>query len=228
MSSTTLSRDELAKIASDVGFKGNDVEIAVAVALAESGGNRLAHNQNAATGDDSYGLWQINMIGKLGPDRRKAFNIKSNDALFIPAINGHAAKKIHASQGWEGWTTYTNGKYKQHYKGSGTSLSSKVALGAGALGPAGSAIAGAAVGAEGIGTAAEAAKEAVANANPLARIPESINAFTRSIFKAFANVQGISIALAFIVLGIIILLRSPIAKVLPAGKAAKVVKGVVS
>ena len=55
--------------------------------MAESGGNPNAFNGNSNTGDKSYGLYQINMIGNLGPARLKQYNLKSNDDLFNPEVN---------------------------------------------------------------------------------------------------------------------------------------------
>src|SRR4051794_8716603 len=101
----TLSADAIRQYASAAGFSGNDLDIAVAVALAESGGNPKAHN--ATPPDDSYGLWQINMLGKLGPDRRKRFGLTSNDQLYDPATNAKAARIIFQGSGWSAWTTYT-------------------------------------------------------------------------------------------------------------------------
>jgi hypothetical protein len=49
-------------------FTPADAVVAVAIALAESGGNPAAHNP--VPPDDSWGLWQINMRGHLGPVRR--------------------------------------------------------------------------------------------------------------------------------------------------------------
>ena len=37
-----------------------------AIAMAESSGDSAALNNNPNTGDLSYGLWQINMIGDMG------------------------------------------------------------------------------------------------------------------------------------------------------------------
>lgn len=107
-----LTKAQLASLASDAGFSGSDVNIAAAVALAESNGNPKAHN--AKPPDDSYGLWQINMIGALGPDRRKKFGIKNNSDLFDPATNAKAARIIFAGSGWGAWTTYSKGTYKQY------------------------------------------------------------------------------------------------------------------
>jgi phage protein D len=81
--------------------------------MAESGGNSRALNNNPATGDLSYGLWQINMIGQLGPDRRRQFGLSSNDALYDPATNARVARSIYQSQGIRAWGAYTNGSYRQ-------------------------------------------------------------------------------------------------------------------
>lgn len=106
----TLTREQIKTYAAGAGFAGADLNIAVAVALAESGGNPNAHN--AVPPDNSYGLMQINMLGSLGPARRKTFGISTNEKLYDPAINMKAAKTIHAGSGWDAWTTYTSEKYK--------------------------------------------------------------------------------------------------------------------
>jgi hypothetical protein len=106
-----LTPDQIRSYAANAGFKGDDLNIAVQVALAESGGDPGAHN--ATPPDDSYGLWQINMLGAMGPDRRAKFGIKDNRQLFDPATNAHAAFMIWQQQGWQkGWTTVANGKYQ--------------------------------------------------------------------------------------------------------------------
>lgn len=89
---------------------------ATAIAWAESSGNAMAHNSNAATGDDSYGLWQINMLGGMGPRRRALFGIKENDDLFDPRTNASAMLKLWMNKGkqFTDWSTYKNGAYKQH------------------------------------------------------------------------------------------------------------------
>ncbi len=71
---TALNSNQLYWLARYAGLVDSRARIAAAIALAESGGNSDAHNGNAATGDDSYGLWQINMIGAMGPARRVEFN----------------------------------------------------------------------------------------------------------------------------------------------------------
>jgi hypothetical protein len=109
----TLSPAQIAEYAHDAGFRGQDLTVAVAVALAESGGNPKAHNPVAP--DDSYGLWQINMYRGLGPERREQFDLDSNRELFDPAENARAAWEISGrGQSFGPWSTYTNGAYKQY------------------------------------------------------------------------------------------------------------------
>ena len=85
--------------------------------MGESSGNPRAHNPDASTGDNSYGLMQINMLGQMGADRRKAFGLSSNDQLFDPVTNFAAAKTIYDSQGLGAWGAYNNGSYKDFMPG---------------------------------------------------------------------------------------------------------------
>ena len=102
---------QLKQLATNAGFSQNEIPIMVSIAMAESGGNSKAHNK--VPPDNSYGLWQINMIGELGPDRRKRYGISSNEKLFDPTTNARVAKKIREEQGLGAWTTYTGGEYKK-------------------------------------------------------------------------------------------------------------------
>lgn len=108
-----LSPAQIAEYAHDAGFRGQDLTVAVAVAMAESGGDQKAHNP--VYPDDSYGLWQINMEGGLGPDRRNQFDLDSNRELFDPKENAQAAWEISGhGDSFQPWTTYTSGAYKQY------------------------------------------------------------------------------------------------------------------
>lgn len=105
-----ISDAEIAALAKAQGLSDSQAAIAVAVALAESGGNTTAHN--AIPPDDSYGLWQINMFGSLGPSRRKQFGIVSNSDLYSPQVNAKAMRIISSGgSNWKPWTTYTTGRY---------------------------------------------------------------------------------------------------------------------
>lgn len=89
-----LSLDEIYSVARSVGFPRETAAKMVAIAIKESAGNPQAHNSKPP--DDSYGLWQINMIGALGPDRRGRLGLSSNSQLFDPVVNARAAKMIWA------------------------------------------------------------------------------------------------------------------------------------
>ena len=109
----TLSTIEIAQGLRNAGFPEDLIPTMTAVTLAESSGNPYAHNPNRNTGDNSYGLLQINMIDGMGPERRAEFGIGSNEALFDPATNFRAAKQIYDQQGIGAWGAYTNGSYKR-------------------------------------------------------------------------------------------------------------------
>jgi len=126
---TALNSNQLYWLARYAGLVDSRARIAAAIALAESGGNSDAHNGNAATGDDSYGLWQINMIGAMGPARRVEFGIASNDALLNPATNARAmARMSGGGLNFTPWTTYTRGTYLQYLGSINTSGDMKTAL----------------------------------------------------------------------------------------------------
>ncbi len=108
-----LSAEQIARYARDAGFRGHDLTTAVAIALAESAGDPRAHND--VPPDDSYGLWQINMIGALGPDRRHHLHLDSDRELFDPRTNAEAAYDISGrGASFTPWTTYTGGAYRDH------------------------------------------------------------------------------------------------------------------
>jgi hypothetical protein len=92
--------------------------VMAAIAMAETRGSGDTNAHNTTPPDDSYGPWQINMYGPLGPSRRKAFGLSKNEDLFNPLTNALAAKKIANSQGLSAWSTYNDGLYKQYMNGS--------------------------------------------------------------------------------------------------------------
>ena len=114
----TLSDQELVEVLYNAGFRSDRLVQAFAVAKAESSGRAKAYNPPSnKTGDDSYGIFQINMIGNLGPDRRERYQLERNEDLFDPARNAEVAFKMsNKGKDWGAWTTYTSGKYKQYIK----------------------------------------------------------------------------------------------------------------
>ena len=100
----SLTDLELKELLSLVGFKGKDLVVAWAVAKKESNGRPLAFNGNHKTGDSSYGVFQINMIDNLGPDRRTKFDLESNAELFNPVKNAEIA--YYMTKGGEDWSSW--------------------------------------------------------------------------------------------------------------------------
>ena len=99
-----LTDTELVELLSAVGFKGQDLKEAWAVAKKESNGRPLAHNGNAKTGDNSWGMFQINMIGELGEDRRDKFGLETNAELLDPVVNASIA--YYMSDGGKDWSSW--------------------------------------------------------------------------------------------------------------------------
>ena len=100
----SLTDGELKELLYLVGFRGNDLKEAWAVAKKESNGQPIKFNGNSKTGDNSYGLFQINMIGVLGPDRRDKFNLVTNSDLLNPVINAQVA--FYMSDGGKDWSSW--------------------------------------------------------------------------------------------------------------------------
>lgn len=101
---THLTDIELKELLRLVGFKGQDLVVAWAIAKKESNGRPLAYNGNHKTGDSSYGVFQINMIDELGPDRRDRFDLDSNAELFNPVKNAEIA--YYMTQGGKNWSSW--------------------------------------------------------------------------------------------------------------------------
>ena len=117
-----MTAAEILKVARAAGFpKTVDVTM-VAIALRESAGDPNAFNGNAATGDRSYGLWQINMrdpgIQKVVVE--KVLNNNGRfELLFDPTTNAKAAFLL-----WGGknanldvaWYINRGGDYQTRYE----------------------------------------------------------------------------------------------------------------
>jgi hypothetical protein len=101
---TSLSDKDLKEMLKLVGFKGQSLKEAWAIAKKESNGRPLAFNGNAKTGDSSYGIFQINMLGMLGPDRRNKYELDHNADLFNPVVNAKIAFRM--SKGGEDWSAW--------------------------------------------------------------------------------------------------------------------------
>jgi hypothetical protein len=100
----TLSDRDLALMLKAVGFKGQELKEAWAIAKKESNGQPIRFNGNEQTGDNSYGLFQINMIRDLGPERRDKFKLRTNFDLLNPVVNASIA--YHMSNGGKNWSAW--------------------------------------------------------------------------------------------------------------------------
>lgn len=97
-----LSDVAIAEAARRAGFKGNDLVVAVAVAIAESGGDTTAHNDSEPDGSESFGLWQINSVHKSLLDSGDWRN---------PDDNARMAFVVWQMQGWTAWGVFNNQSY---------------------------------------------------------------------------------------------------------------------
>jgi hypothetical protein len=107
VSMSNLTAAQIATVASNAGFSGDDLVIAVAIALAESSGNPNAHGDvKLGTGTGSFGLWQIyaDAHPEYGPDF---------SALYDPQKNANAAFEIYQGRGgtFQDWSTFKSGAY---------------------------------------------------------------------------------------------------------------------
>lgn len=103
------------------GGPANVADTAAAIALAESGGCRYAHagphddrpvkscTYRYTTGENSYGLWQINL---------DAHRVYSPVAMYAPGPNAEAAVAVsnHGTD-FTPWSTYNTGAYRQYLHG---------------------------------------------------------------------------------------------------------------
>lgn len=106
------------------GFKGKELKVARAVALASSGGNANKHLRSG--GHDRYGLFQIDMNDSEGNHLRKAYMLKNAKDALDPVLNARMAYDL--SKHGTDWTW--NPKYKdnsyQKYLTGGTSASAGI------------------------------------------------------------------------------------------------------
>lgn len=114
-----LNPTQIAQVAFAAGFRGDDLAIAVAIAMGESGGNSAALNPN---GEHSVGLWQIN---------RDAHGDRFGDdnALYNPIVNARAAFALYQERGFRPWTVYTRGIYEDHLAEAQSAVAASMANG---------------------------------------------------------------------------------------------------
>jgi Lysozyme like domain len=102
------SQNQIAGLALNAGIPSSSLQIASAIAMAESGGDSNSVNPGGP-GDPEYsvGLWQINIAPNAHPEYSAA-------QMKNPQLNAAAMFKISSSgTNWYPWGSYTNGSYKQ-------------------------------------------------------------------------------------------------------------------
>ena len=108
-----LTKTELVDLLHAIGFKGEALRHAWAIVMKESRGNPLSHNGNRDTGDNSFGLFQINMVDSLGEARREKFSLEYNAQLFNPVVNAQIAYYMtDKGKNWVAWKGVNNPKVK--------------------------------------------------------------------------------------------------------------------
>jgi len=107
---TVLAPKDLVGLLQATGFKGQALQYAWAVSMKESHGNALDYNGNIHTGDNSYGLFQINMLGSMGPDRRAQYGLAYNAELLNPVKNAQVAYQM--SNGGKNWSAWKGTRQK--------------------------------------------------------------------------------------------------------------------
>lgn len=190
-----LSPGQIKTYAQAAGFSGQDLNIATAIAIAESSGDPKAKNFVPC-----YGLWQVNMSGAMGAARRKRFNLKSNDDLYDPETNARVAYALYKDNGSKFdkvWTTYDKGSYKQ-WLSAAEKASSSADLGSK------------------LGKVEQKQNQELANLTPWVAIANAIRQFTEGFRQFTLTSIVIGIALVLLVLGIILINEKSF------GKAAKV------
>ena len=100
-----FSDAQITKILRKAGFSGSGLKIAQRIVFLESTNRPYALNKSS----NCYGLFQINMTGSMGKDRKIKYGLSRNEDLFDPLTNAKIAH--HMSNGgkdWSAWTTFTS------------------------------------------------------------------------------------------------------------------------
>lgn len=97
-------------------FAPQDVARAIKIIECESRFNANAHNNNPSTGDDSYGLAQINILNNLFDERLRQARTLGYDGpatredlgawLLIPENNIRFFAFLHKKHGWSPWSCH--------------------------------------------------------------------------------------------------------------------------
>lgn len=109
---------QIAAVAANAGFSGDDLITAVAVALAES--NPPGNEQSVGDQGTSFGLWQIHL-----PAHPEFEGLNHLD----PQVNAHEAFDVYSTAGesFQPWSTYSvNGSYRNFLQDAATGVAQLV------------------------------------------------------------------------------------------------------
>ena len=103
----TMTREQIAQVAHQAGFRGEALVAMVGIAWRESGGHPQLYVNRPSTGDWSYGLWGLN----VGKDMQfwpqfQSWGINSPDELRTPLGNARAAFGMYQQMGERPWGPY--------------------------------------------------------------------------------------------------------------------------
>ena len=97
----TFTYAQLEGIWTQAGGPNQSAPIAAAIAMAESGGNSTATNQDS-NGTVDRGLWQINSVHGA----QSSYDVMTNARAAVAISN--------SGQNWTPWTTFNNGMYRKY------------------------------------------------------------------------------------------------------------------
>lgn len=106
------SRSELAAAILEAGFPPSEIERALAIIAAESGGDPGATNDTPGQ-EYSVGPWQINLMAHPQVGEACARDLECSTRY---------AYSLFSTQGWQPWGAYTSGAYKEHLTGGGKNM----------------------------------------------------------------------------------------------------------
>lgn len=212
-----LSAEEVGNFAYKAGVTDvYDLAVAIAVSELESGFRPGAHAFDSD--DDSYGLWQINMRGSMGPERRAKFGLANNEALFDPATNARVMAGLSSNgHNFSAWSTFTSGPAK--VKGlQYMATAGKIAASGGTLGGVAGTVAGAGDALGDIGTATRASYNWISDRNNWFRVLKVVAGAALLVGGLYLVTRPIVGVQAEKLVGA----ATKVASVMPQGKAAKV------
>lgn len=127
MPGSTLSLKEMAAVLQAAGFSKDQSATGAAIGMAESGGNIYAVG-DTDTAYPSIGFMQIRLL----PERKAAGATKAK--LWDPVYNAQWAYRLYNSGGWNHWSVYKSGAYKEHLNDATSAANDLASSSGGSLG----------------------------------------------------------------------------------------------